>query len=86
MRWSEEVRLLQEEMRRVLAYHEWHADWWELLAFAKTGLSPDKEEGSVAYAYRQASIRLALREECQRLWANVDAFVAGSVGISALAQ
>ncbi|RDX44815.1 hypothetical protein OH76DRAFT_1328515, partial [Lentinus brumalis] len=28
-RWTEECELLQEEMRRVLQYHEWRADWWE---------------------------------------------------------
>lgn len=29
MRWSEEVLLLREEMRRVLVFLEWQATWWE---------------------------------------------------------
>ena len=28
MRWKEELLLIQEEMRRVIAYHKWIADWW----------------------------------------------------------
>ena len=28
-RWEEEVVLVQEEMRRVIAYHEWKASWWQ---------------------------------------------------------
>ncbi|KAG1807133.1 uncharacterized protein BJ212DRAFT_1449387 [Suillus subaureus] len=28
-RWAEEVVLLQEEMRRVVAYFDWHAMWWD---------------------------------------------------------
>ena len=28
MRWKEELMLIQEEMRRVIVYHKWRADWW----------------------------------------------------------
>jgi hypothetical protein len=28
MRWSEEVLLVEEEMRRVLEYMSWFANWW----------------------------------------------------------
>lgn len=38
-RWSEEILLLLEEMRCVIVYRVWHADWWEELAFVKTDLS-----------------------------------------------
>lgn len=31
-RWSEETILLQEEMRRVLAFFDWKAAWWQLQA------------------------------------------------------
>lgn len=27
MRWTEELNLLPEEMRRTIAYHRWKADW-----------------------------------------------------------
>jgi hypothetical protein len=29
MHWSEEVELLQEEMRRVLQFFGWQATWWD---------------------------------------------------------
>ena len=28
IRWQEELLLVQEEMQRVIAYHEWRAGWW----------------------------------------------------------
>jgi len=28
-RWNEEIQLLNEEMRRVLEFHEYKARWWE---------------------------------------------------------
>ncbi|KAF7971367.1 hypothetical protein HWV62_21322 [Athelia sp. TMB] len=84
MRWTEEILLLVEEMRRVLAYHEWHADWWDVLAFAKTGLSLAAEEGYTAYAFRQASIRRTLRNDCHLLWRNVADFVSGKIDATKL--
>lgn len=76
--------LLQEEMRRVMAYHSWHADWWEMLAFMKTDLPAPVQAGSIAYAFWQAAIRRLLCDDCQRQWQNVDAYVAGLVGITVL--
>lgn len=78
------MELLLEEMRRVLAYHAWHADWWDALAFAKQDLSPASEEGYAGYAYRQASIRCSLRNDCNLLWRNVAAFVNGDIEAHAL--
>jgi hypothetical protein len=69
MRWSEEVQLLQEEMRRVLAFLKWQSEWW-----GKRGgdlshvVDPFIKEGMIAYRERQASLRLALRERFQNLW------------------
>lgn len=54
-RWVEEVILLEEEMRRVLAYFEWKAHWWynqTLRQSAESGLS----SGLMAYAEKQAWI------------------------------
>lgn len=78
MRWSEEVLLLLEEMRRVIAYHEWHADWWEELAFTRLDLSPANEEGLAAYTFRQAAIRRTIHNDCQHFWRNVVAYANGS--------
>ncbi|KIM79146.1 hypothetical protein PILCRDRAFT_10574 [Piloderma croceum F 1598] len=49
MCWLEEVLFLCEEMRRVLAFLEWHAGWWDEQENMLTGLS-DAQEGVVAYA------------------------------------
>ncbi|KAF7967195.1 hypothetical protein HWV62_35598 [Athelia sp. TMB] len=83
-RWSEEVLLLVEEMRRVIAYHAWHTNWWNDLAYAKLDLSAPCEEGYAAYAYRQASIRRALGGDCNLLWRNVSAFVKGEIAATEL--
>jgi hypothetical protein len=71
MRYSEEVVLLAEEMRRVLQFLQWHATWWEARMYMWEGLSAEDDEGMVAYAKRQASLRLAMRADCLRLWADV---------------
>lgn len=81
MRWWEEVLLLLEEMRRVMAYHAWHANWWEDLAFAKSDLSPPNEEGHTAYAFRQAGIHLAMHSNCEHLWRNMIPYVDGEINV-----
>jgi len=81
MRWGEEVELLQEEMRRVLNFLEWHAQWWVERA-GNRGKVDDLglREGLPAYALRQASIRIKLREKFATLWRPVDLWVkAGQV-------
>lgn len=69
MRWAEEVLLLREEMRRVLAYLSWHASWWSTLAeIPHTLLSDSTQEGLAAYAYKQAYFRTTLRSRFEHLW------------------
>lgn len=68
MRWTEEVELLQEEMRRVLQFLLWQAEWWEQQASRIAGSSREHTEGVVAYAMRQASIRRLMRAHCIKLW------------------
>ncbi|KAG2746300.1 hypothetical protein P692DRAFT_201840978 [Suillus brevipes Sb2] len=68
--WSEEVELLQEEMRRVSAFLEWQTDWWK-----------DHEmenEGASAYAHRQAAVRQAMHARCISIWSVVPGLVAFS--------
>ncbi|KAI0748683.1 hypothetical protein C8Q80DRAFT_1219730 [Daedaleopsis nitida] len=74
-RWSEECDLLQEEMRRVLAYHEWHSSWWRCQVGQNFVNRPEHQEGADAYAFRQASIRLGIRSRCQKAWHFVDAWI-----------
>ncbi|KAF9456024.1 hypothetical protein BDZ94DRAFT_1353138 [Collybia nuda] len=60
MRWDEEVELLQEEMRRILVFLEWQAIWWEHQGTAAYSLDSTTKEGMIAYANKQASLRLTL--------------------------
>lgn len=82
MRWSEEVELLQEEMRRILTYLRWETNKWmdRVLTQAPvpegTDLSTHLErltlaEGQTAYANRQATIREQLSARFSRLWHDV---------------
>ncbi|KAG2101317.1 uncharacterized protein F5147DRAFT_812283 [Suillus discolor] len=77
-RWSEEVELLQEEMRRVLAFFDWHAAWWVERATSKTWLGLIENEGAVAYAHRQAAIRRMMRDHCSSIWSVVPGLIAQS--------
>lgn len=74
MRWSEEVQLLQEEMRRTKDFFAWHADWWENIG-PTSERRVDIVEGMRAYAHRQASIRRKMRDWCANAWRYVSAWV-----------
>jgi hypothetical protein len=75
MRWSEEVHLLLEEMRRVLAYFEWHERWWLSLRERWEGLPAAQMEGLRAYAERQASLRRNLSKDFRSHWTYVSKWV-----------
>jgi hypothetical protein len=78
MRWTEEIILLQEEMRRVCAYLSWYKNWWS--SRADVGhirqYDPLLSEGLAAYAKRQAHLRTSLQGHFQGLWSDVAAWVA----------
>ncbi|KIY60949.1 hypothetical protein CYLTODRAFT_495459 [Cylindrobasidium torrendii FP15055 ss-10] len=68
-RWSEEVTLLKEEMRRVLASLEHERKQWETRAQEQhADLTADVLAGRSAYALKQASARTALAEAFRALW------------------
>ncbi|KAL1937896.1 hypothetical protein VTO73DRAFT_12789 [Trametes versicolor] len=73
-RWEEEVELLIEEMRRVLAFFEYESDWWLGIVDRRAKFplripTPfDIIDGVCAYAYRQAETRRALVVKLARLW------------------
>ncbi|KAH9482659.1 hypothetical protein JR316_0004759 [Psilocybe cubensis] len=77
MRWSEEIVLLQEEMRRTLAFFEWQANWWTNCGGSLEHVQ-DKvtKEGLVAYRQRQAALRLTLRDRFAENWKDVSSWVA----------
>jgi hypothetical protein len=92
MRYTEEVELLLEEMRRVLAFLEWDRDRWNKRALhvrrradgatpfptpsPSQGKTAAFEEGLRAYALCQASVRQQLFDTFLQQWHEVPAFVA----------
>ena len=73
MRWTEEVLLVQEEMRRVLEYMSWFANWWtsHAVVHSMAAHDPYLTEGLTAYAAKQADLRLSLRSHFEMLWKDV---------------
>ncbi|KAI5885767.1 uncharacterized protein SCHCODRAFT_01205560 [Schizophyllum commune H4-8] len=69
-RWSEEVPLLQEEMRRTLQSLEFEAARWEGLATADERPGP-LGEGARAYAYSQRDMYRRLHEHFEALWVDL---------------
>lgn len=75
-RFTEEVSLLSEEMKRVEQFFAFQANNWESRAEA-VGKSPDmvfssmRAEGWVAYAKRQAELYRSLIKHCKFLWKDV---------------
>ena len=67
-RWTEEVDLLKEEMRRTEQFLEWHANWWALRAKVPHNTEHSLAEGLVAYAVCQASLRRALKTRFLSMW------------------
>jgi len=92
MRYTEEVELLLEEMRRVLAFLEWDGGRWKKRALhvpqrVNSAAHPSTpspsltkkaalEEGLRAYALRQASVRERLFKTFGQQWNDVTVFVA----------
>ncbi|KAG2125464.1 hypothetical protein DEU56DRAFT_873093 [Suillus clintonianus] len=78
-RWSEEVELLLEEMRRVLVFLRWQGSWWKERVTLRTLNSAPAQEGLSAYACRQSALRVLLIAKFQRLWSDVPTLVSGGV-------
>ncbi|KAF8895002.1 hypothetical protein CPB84DRAFT_1848339 [Gymnopilus junonius] len=65
---TEEVMLLKEEMRRVLAFLEWKSRWWQDRQCTRTGLEKSMAEGVQAFALRQSSLQSQLAAHFRKLW------------------
>ncbi|KAF9462252.1 hypothetical protein BDZ94DRAFT_1322782 [Collybia nuda] len=76
-RWSEEVQLLLEEMRRVLQFFESMADKWDARAQGMCFIPKERaiDNGLAAYSAKQAALYRALKAYCQRIWRFVPRFV-----------
>ncbi|KAG1844729.1 hypothetical protein C8R48DRAFT_617802 [Suillus tomentosus] len=68
MHWAEEIELLQEEMRRVLQFFDWQANWWDEQQDRLICETAAQREGLVAYAHKQAHIRRQLASRFRVLW------------------
>lgn len=67
-RWNEEYQLIQEEMRRTVAYLEWKARWWRAQTTRRAVDDPVLAQGLVAYAERQADLLERLAYSCIKKW------------------
>ncbi|TDL13658.1 hypothetical protein BD410DRAFT_735054 [Rickenella mellea] len=69
-RWSEEVELLREEMRRVLATLRFQAGWWldKKTEPAVSNLPECAREGAAAYASKQSALFVRLSNHFEGLW------------------
>jgi hypothetical protein len=67
-RWSEELLILQEEMRRVIVYQKWKAAWWRERSSLRDHVDVRISSGISGYAYKQAAICLRLAERCAVHW------------------
>jgi hypothetical protein len=67
-RWNEEFLIIQEEMRRVLSYFEWRAEWWEEQGSRRQNADPTVLNGISAYAHKQANICHRMAARCASYW------------------
>ncbi|KAG1836189.1 hypothetical protein C8R48DRAFT_751702 [Suillus tomentosus] len=69
MHWAEEVQLLHEEMRRVLQFLDWQANWWDEQWDRRDCRMTAEHEGLVSYANKQPDIQCRLAVHFRLLWA-----------------
>jgi hypothetical protein len=55
-RWEEDIIFIMEEMRRILRFSDWKAEWWVEQGGARSNISDELREGLTAYAAKQESI------------------------------
>lgn len=68
MRWKEELLIVEEEMRRVIAYHGWKAAWWRDQCVLQSQGDPTVLSGLSGYANKQAEICTLVAERCALYW------------------
>ncbi|KAF8149064.1 hypothetical protein B0H34DRAFT_734685 [Crassisporium funariophilum] len=81
-RWQEEVALLQEEKRRIVAFLGYRATVWDERAeddgdwmLPKVSWDPVAIDGRIVYAQQQAAQFREMQSHCTRLWCSVDEFI-----------
>jgi hypothetical protein len=71
LRWREEVLLVMEEMRRVIAYGEWKAQWWINCLQAPPLVLTPLTEGLNAYAREQYIFEVQFQEKLEDAWKDI---------------
>jgi hypothetical protein len=64
----EEILLLREEMRRVLEFLRWKADWWSRRIKSRTTADASLSEGLQAYCMEQSYVQSLLSITFRMLW------------------
>ncbi|KAF9035697.1 hypothetical protein BDZ89DRAFT_924767, partial [Hymenopellis radicata] len=67
LRWHEEVELVLEEMRRVIAYQEWQGRWW-LMQMDQREVSAELQQGIWAFAMEQAGRAAGRANDLEGRW------------------
>lgn len=67
-RWTEEVRLLTEEMRRVIVYCDWRSRWWMIQRSRRKETTPELESGVSAYAEKQSHVYKGFAKAFGKRW------------------
>src|ERR1700748_373994 len=67
-RYGEEKTLVVEEMRRVLAYHQWKASWWRDRSENRTDAADPIHQGARAYALKQSHLWRSWATKFLQLW------------------
>lgn len=67
-RWEEEVVIIEEEMCRVIAYHEWKAQWWRSQVARRSDTDKSRLHGVDAYAEKQAHLSERLAWKYAEHW------------------
>jgi hypothetical protein len=68
-RWKEEAELLQEEMRRIIAFLEWKSTWWGEKVGSRLGsVTADVQHGVDSYARKQANVYHRLAASLAGQW------------------
>ncbi|KAJ7609754.1 hypothetical protein DFH06DRAFT_1016897 [Mycena polygramma] len=76
-RWTEEVDLVEEEMRRVLEFLAWKSLWWLEQIDQRPDVVADEilREGFTAYARRQSRMQTELRSRFVESWKDVPRYI-----------
>ncbi|KAF8066722.1 hypothetical protein FPV67DRAFT_1768075 [Lyophyllum atratum] len=77
-RWQEECLLLEEEMRRVLAFFGYEERrWLERSEVSYLGIETQTVDGMRSYCHRQAAVRRSLITTCRESWKGVSVLLQG---------